>query len=105
VQTGQGSAANPGSPCRSTSICITTRARRRRVCNPIFRIVPRLGAFLGPTPLTTRPQSDEPSDIAITPDGRFLYVLNGGVAAFGPPDPDKAWTGYESTVAPNPRRA
>ena len=57
------------------------------------------GPFFGPTPLTVRPNSDEPADVAISPDGRFLYVVNGGAAAYGPPDPNKTWTSYQQQVA------
>ena len=34
------------------------------------------------------PGSDEPSGAAITPDGKFLYVVNGGVESFSPATDD-----------------
>ena len=41
-------------------------------------------AFFG-TPSAAIPASDEPSDAAISPDGRYLYLVNGGVSAFSAP--------------------
>jgi hypothetical protein len=45
------------------------------------------------------PHSDEPSDVAVSPDGRFLYVVNGGFASFSPPDLTKSATTYGLSVA------
>jgi hypothetical protein len=46
------------------------------------------GNPIGPTPLPHDPQGDEPSSLTISPDGRFLYVANGGVVQFSPPGAD-----------------
>ena len=52
-------------------------------------------------PLTAEvPASDEPTGLAASPDGKSLYVVNGGTAGFGPPNQtDTAIQGYALNFA------
>ena len=43
-----------------------------------------------PSPLTVKPRSDEPTGTAVSADGRFLYIVNGGVMDFSAPSQDAA---------------
>jgi hypothetical protein len=98
VQTGHGTGSQPGyTMALNVDLYNDASPTEEGLQSDLARYLQVTG-FFGPTPLSTRPNSDEPSDMAMSPDGRFAYVVNGGAAAYGPPDPDKAWLSYGLAV-------
>ena len=51
-------------------------------CNRAFQNYLTYDDNLVPSPLTVKPRSDEPTGTAVSADGRFLYIVNGGVMDF-----------------------
>jgi hypothetical protein len=98
VQTGHGTGAQPGYTMALNVDLYNDASPTESGLQPDLGRYLQVSGFSGPTPLSTRPQADEPSDAVVSPDGRFLYVVNGGAAAYGPPDPDKAWLSYGLAV-------